>query len=321
MEEDYYAILKVARDASPADIQKSYRKLAAKYHPDMNQGNKKAKETFQKVQKAYEVLNDPEKRKLYDEYGSAFEAVAEGDAPGGWRSTRGPAGPGGPEIDFSQFFGERSEGGADPMGGFGDIFRHFGTGAAGGPRRGGRRPAHRGADIEHEVEIPFRSAIQGGEVSLKLQRPGSKAETLTVRVPQGVADGQTIRLRGQGEPGGGMPGDLLLTVRLAPHPFYTRRELDLIVRMPVTLGEAVSGAKVDVPTPWGEIAIKVPPGTSSGKRLRVKGHGVRTAKGDAGDLFVEVQIVLPARLDDAARQLAQQFDALHPSSPRAELAW
>lgn len=325
--DDYYSILKVDRGASQADIQKAYRKLAAKYHPDMNQGNKKAKETFQKIQKAYEVLNDPAKRQLYDQYGSAYEAVAEGDAPGGWRPTGGGVPP---DIDFSQFFGGAGAGeaGGDPFGGFGDIFRQFGNGAGpggagagAGTRRSGRRPPHRGGDVSHEVEIPFRTAILGGEVALKLHRPGAKPETITVRIPQGVSEGQTIRLRGQGEPGGGMPGDLLLTVRIATHPAYSRRGRDLIVRLPVSLSEAVNGAKVDVPTPWGEIAVKVPPGTSSGKRLRIKGHGVRTAKGEEGDLLVEVQIVLPPRLDDRTAELARQFDALQPFAPRAELSW
>jgi curved DNA-binding protein len=327
MEEDFYSVLKVSRDASSEEIQKAYRKLAAKYHPDMNQGNKRAKETFQKVQRAYEVLNDPAKRKLYDQYGSAFEAVAEGDAPGGWRTAGGAGGPGagGPDIDFSQFFGGRGGGEGDP---FADIFRQFGGGAgaggggpAGGGRRGGRRPAHRGQDVAHEIEIPFRTAILGGEVSLKLHRAGEGPETIAVRVPQGVGEGQTIRLRGQGEPGGGMPGDLLLSVKIAPHPAFTRRDKDLIVRLPVTLNEAVSGAKVDVPTPWGTIAVKVPAGTSSGKRLRVKGHGVKTSKGEPGDLFVEVQIVLPPRLDAHAAELAAQFDSLYSTSPRSDLAW
>ncbi|MFO0904302.1 MAG: J domain-containing protein [Pirellulales bacterium] len=327
MDEDYYSILGVSRSASESEIQKAYRKLAAKYHPDMNQGNKKAKETFQKVQKAYEVLNDPQTRKLYDQYGSAYEAVASGAAPEGWRPGGG-AGGAGPDIDFSQFFGGQQAGGGDPFGAFGDIFRQFGQGGAagGGPgpgagRRGGRRPTHRGANIESEVEIPFRDAILGGEVSLRLHRPGGQAETVSVRVPQGVAEGQTIRLRGQGEPGGGMPGDLLLTVRIAPHSFYTRRDLDLIVRVPVTLGEAVNGGKIDVPTPWGEISVKVPPGTSSGKRLRIKGHGVKNAKGQAGDLFVELHIALPDQLDETHREAARRFDSAYRESPRQELSW
>ncbi|MFM7070368.1 MAG: DnaJ C-terminal domain-containing protein [Planctomycetota bacterium] len=319
MEEDYYAILKVSRDASADEIQKSYRKLAAKYHPDMNEGNKKARETFQKVQRAYEVLNDPEKRKLYDKYGSSFEG-ASGGGPGGpqWRS----AGPGGVDIDFSQFFGGGGGGGGggDP---FSEIFKQFGgaggAGAAGGGRRAGRRN-HRGSDITHTIDIPFKDSIIGGEVSLKLERPGGQGETITVRIPPGVADGQTIRVRGQGDPGGGVPGDLLLTVRVGSHPFFTRRDNDLIVRVPVSLGEAVGGAKVDVPTPWGEIAMKIPAGTSGGKRLRIKGHGVRSRKGE-GDLFVEVQIVLPATLNDEQRRLAEKFDAIHPVTPRVDLQW
>jgi curved DNA-binding protein len=322
MDEDYYAILKVARDASAEDIQKSYRKLAAKYHPDMNEGNKKARETFQKVQRAYEVLNDPEKRKLYDKFGSSFEG-ASGGGPGGpqWRS----AGPGGVDIDFSQIFGGGGGGGGAGGGGgdpFSEIFKQFGGGGAGptaGGRRGGRR-SHRGSDITHAVDIPFKDAITGGEISLKLERPGGQSETITVRIPPGVADGQTIRVRGQGEPGGGVPGDLLLTVRVGSHPFYTRRDNDLIVRVPVSLGEAVGGAKVDVPTPWGVIAMKIPAGASGGKRLRIKGHGVRNRHGE-GDLFVEVQIVLPPSPTDEQRRLAEKFDALQSVTPRLDLQW
>ena len=325
MDEDYYAILKVSRDASADEIQKSYRKLAAKYHPDMNQGNKKARETFQKVQRAYEVLNDPEQRKLYDKFGSSYERATSGGAAGGgpqWRS----GGPGGVEIDFSQFFGGGGGGaggggaGGDP---FSEIFKQFGgggpAGGANGGRRGGRR-SHRGSDITHTVDIPFKDAISGGEISLKLERVGGESETITVRIPPGVADGQTIRVRGQGEPGGGVPGDLLLTVRVGTHPFYTRRDNDLVIRVPVSLGEAVGGAKSDVPTPWGEIAMKIPPGTSGGKRWRIKGHGVRNRKGE-GDLFVEVQIVLPATLTDEQRRLAEKFDAIQPLTPRGDLQW
>lgn len=323
MDEDYYAILKVARDAPAEEIQKSYRKLAAKYHPDMNEGNKKARETFQKVQRAYEVLNDPEKRKLYDKFGSSFEG-ASGGGPGGpqWRS----GGPGGVEIDFSQFFGGGGGGGGGGGAGgdpFSEIFKQFGGGGGAGPaaggRRGGRR-SHRGADITHTVDIPFKDSITGGEISLKMERPGGQSETISVRVPPGVADGQTIRVRGQGEPGGGVPGDLLLTVRVGSHPYYTRRDNDLIVRVPVTLGEAVGGAKVDVPTPWGVIAMKIPSGATGGKRLRIKGHGVRNRSGE-GDLFVEVQIVLPPTLTDEQRRLAEKFDASQAVAPRAELQW
>lgn len=319
MSADYYETLDVSRDATQADIQKAFHKLARKYHPDLNPGDKKAKEKFQQIQKAYEVLNDPDQRAKYDRFGPAFEGAAEG-APGGWQHAAG----GFDEIDLSQLFGGAA-GGGDPMGGFGDIFRHFAqqqTHQQPGPnRRGGRRGASRGANVEHQVEIPFRTAVLGGEVRLNIRRQGQAPETLEVKVPPGVREGQSIRLRGKGEPGGNMPGDLLLTVHIQAHPHYSRRDDDLIVRVPVTLGEAVGGAKVDVPTPWGTIAVKIPPGTSSGKRLRLKGQGVKANNREPGDLYVEVQIAIPSTVDSAAQELARQFDERATIRPREELSW
>lgn len=324
MEEDFYKTLGVSRDASAADIQKAYRKLARKYHPDMNPEDKKAKEKFQQVQKAYEVLSDTQKREMYDRYGSAFEAMGAtgaGGAGGGWQPHPG-GGAGFEDIDMSQIFGSRFAGGpGGGGGGFEDIVRQFtqGAGAGAQPRRG--RKSHRGADLKHAVEIPFASAIIGGEVRLAMQRPGGKSETIDVKIPPGVNDGQEIRLRGQGEPGGGIPGDLFLTIRVATHPHFSRRGNDLIVKVPVTLAEAVFGAKVDVPSPWGTFAVKVPAGTSSGQRLRIKGQGAKTAKGDVGDLYAEIHIAIPTTLDTASEQLVRQFDEHNRLNPRAGLSW
>lgn len=320
MDEDYYKILGLSRGASADEIQKSYRKLARKYHPDMNPDDKSAKSKFQQIQKAYDVLGDDEKRKKYDQFGSAFEQM---EAGGDWQGQ--PFGGSGGEVDFSQIFGQR---GFDPFGGggggFGDIFKQFTQQQqpAGGQRRGGgRRPPHRGGDIQHEVEIPFGTAILGGEVRLNIRRPSGAAETLEVKIPKGVSEGQTIRLRGQGEPGGGVPGDLLLTVRIAAHPHFARRGNDLIVKTPITVAEAALGGKVDVPSPWGTISLKIPPGSSSGKRLRIKGHGVRTAKGDEGDLYAELHVTLPTTLDSESERLIREFDQRNPTQPRAGLSW
>lgn len=306
MEEDFYKVLGVERTAAPADIQKAYRTLARKYHPDVNPDDKSAKEKFQKLQRAYEVLSDPKKREMYDRFGSNFEQAGAGPGGGGWT---GQVPPGFQGFDFTQFFG----GGESP---FGDIF------SGGGRRaRGGRAP-RRGQDLEHQLEVPFRTAISGGDAVLRIDRGQGRLETLNVKIPAGIDDGQKIRLRGQGESGprGVQPGDLLIEIRVSPHPFYRRRGADLEVTVPVTVSEAALGTKVELPTPSGTLALTIPPGTSSGRRLRVKGHGV-AGKSGAGDLYAEVQIVLPPNVDDQGRDLLRRFDEQFPSKPRADLRW
>jgi DnaJ-class molecular chaperone len=173
------------------------------------------------------------------------------------------------------------------------------------------------------VQVPFRTAVTGGEVSLRLVRPGRKTETLAVRIPAGIEDGKTIRLRGQGEPSpnDGPAGDLRITVRVASHPHFRRDGLDLIVRVPVTVAEAALGAKVDLPTPQGIISLKVPAGTSSGTRLRAKGQGIRAADGQVGDLYAEILITVPKHIDEQSAALIRQLDARWKQDPRADLAW
>jgi len=316
MADDYYDILGVKRTATPEEIQKAYRTVARKSHPDLNPDDKQAKQNFQKVQKAFETLNDPEKRKLYDQLGSDYEQFSGGG---------GPPPPGGGGGAWS---GQMPPdlGGID----LGELFERFGFGGGGeqfeSPPRGktktrrGRAVPQAGADLQHEVTIPFSTAVLGESLDLTLQRGGGKTETLSVKIPAGIADGGRIRLRGQGEPGsgGGPSGDLLLQVRVAPHPFFTRQGLDLEVRLPVTLAEAVQGAKVDVPIPGGTIALKIPSGTSSGKRLRVKGRGVKQGSGTVGDLYAVVEIQLPAVIPDA---LAKAVAALPAENSRGELRW
>lgn len=317
MDEDYYKILGIRRNASDSDIQKAYRKLARKYHPDVNPDDAAAKKKFQEIQRAYEVLNDSEKREMYDRYGSSFESMAGGGG-GGWQT-----GPGGQaEFDFSQFFGGHSGGSGGFEGGFGDIFRQFGGGAAAGGTRQARRRPQRGANIRHSLEVPFSSAVLGGDAHLSVKRPDGRIESIAVKIPAGIETGKTIRLRGQGEPSpnGGQSGDILITVNVAPHPCFRRQGNNLEVDVPLTLAEAALGAKVDVPTPKGTITLTVPPGTSSGKRLRVKGHGVQ-AKGSIGDLYAVIQIAMPTELDDESAQLVRKLDALQPMSPRNDLQW
>lgn len=312
MAQDYYQTLGVSKTASQAEIQKAYRKLARKYHPDMNPDDRTAKDKFKAIQEAYDVLNDPQKREMYDRYGSAFESVGGGAGPR-WGGRGGPEGF--QDIDFSQVFGQDGGGG-----GFEEILRQFAGGA-----RTGRRPSPRarGADLEHELHVPFNTAVNGGQAQLAVRRADGKIETISVKIPAGIEDGRKIRLRGQGEPSpsGGSPGDLLITVRVAEHPHFRRHGDDLELSVPVTLAEAALGAKIDIPTPQGEISLKIPAGTSSGKRLRLKGLGVPREKGDHGDLYAEIQIVIPDSLDEASLELVRQFDQRQPLQPRTNLQW
>lgn len=317
MAEDYYKTLGLSRDASQADIDKAYAKLARKYHPDVNPDDKTAKKKFQAVQAAYDVLKDPSKREMYNRYGSSFEQMgAGGPQPGPqWRAAG--AGPGGADFDFSQIFG------GEGAGGFSDLFGQFRRGgAAPGGRRGRAASRPPGADLHSEVQIPFNLAVSGGETQLSISRPSGQSETLSVKIPKGIDDGKKIRLRGQGEAGpGGERGDILLTVRVAPHPWFTRKGENLYVRVPVSLREAAEGATVDVPTPQGTVSLRIPPGASSGKKLRIKGHGVAASGKPAGDLFAELQVVLPAKLDEPSLDAIRQIDAKHPVHPRRELRW
>lgn len=328
MPTDYYETLGLERGASEEEIRKAYRELARKHHPDLNQGDKAAKQKFQDVQQAFEVLGDEEKRKNYDRYGAGFESMGAG--PQGWpgggpRYRPGGAGPGGAEfdVDLGDLFGGPGGG----AGGFADLFKQFSTGRAAGNGPGRRAPGgrglRRGADLEHELTVSFSTAVKGGEATIGVQRANGSTESISVKIPAGIEDGKKIRLRGQGEPspGGGEDGDLLLTIKVAPHPCFTRRGPNLNITAPITLAEAVSGAKIDIPTPRGTVTVSVPPGTNSGKRLRVKGQGVAAANKEAGDLFVELQIVLPGSLNDEEREQIAGLVGDRPANPRAELRW
>jgi DnaJ-class molecular chaperone len=329
MAEDYYKVLGVSRDAPAAEIQKAYRELARKYHPDLHPDDKNAKQKFQEVQAAFDVLNDQTKREQYDRYGTSFESGGAGGPRGNWSWNNAPGGPGGAggpdEVDFSQVFGERFEGGG--FGGLGDIFGQFRQAKGGRKRAAGGAPK-RGADLATDAQIPFTTSILGGEAQLSIRRESGETETIVVKIPAGIEDGKKIRLRGHGEPApgrGGTPGDILITVHVGAHPYFTRRKNNLDVKVPVTLGEAVLGAKIEIPTPRGTIVLRVPPGTSSGRKLRVKERGVAPKGADPGDLFAEILIVLPPSLDDSSRELIRQFDAqtsqAQPQNPRSELHW
>lgn len=316
---DHYETLGVSRQATPEEIQKAYRQLARKYHPDLNPGDAGAKENFQKVQNAFDVLNDPQKRELYDRYGSAYETFG-GGAGGGPRPGANPwagagnAGPGGFEVNFEDLFG--GAGGAGDAGGFADLFKTF-------KQRNRRAAPTKGNNLEHTLTVPFATAVMGGEAQVSLHREDGRTESLRVKIPAGIEPGKKIRLRGKGEesPTGGTPGDLLIKIEVAPHPYFRRTGNRLDVRVPVTLAEAIGGAKIDIPSPHGTITLTIPPGTSSGRKLRVKGQGVKQPDGPAGDLFAEVMVVVPKDISPEDR--TRLLDALkqYPQNPRAELRW
>ena len=324
MAQDYYKTLGVAKEASSADIQKAYRDLARKHHPDMNPDNPKAKKKFQEIQSAFDVLNNPEKRELYDRYGSSFETMGQGPPPGGWASAPGTAwlvlGPADTRPRTSTSASSSATVSAEAK-----ARAEVPTWATSSPTSAKAAPAAepratRGGDVTSEVTVPFASAVNGGEVQLGLDRGKGQVETIVVKIPPGIDDGKVMRLRGKGEPAAGRGGRLAADDPRCADPFFTRKGNDLYVRLPVALGEAVAGGSIDVPTPQGVVSLHIPPGTSSGKRLRVKGHGV-PAKTGAGDLFAEVLIVLPADMTEADREAIRAIDAKTPSNPRQNLRW
>jgi curved DNA-binding protein len=300
---DLYATLGVARDVEADALRTAYRKLARKNHPDVNPGDKAAEERFKEISRAYDVLSDPEKRRNYDEFGevsleAGFDAKHAREAKERFESRFGR--------------GERTGGGFDMPGGesfeFGDLDDLLGRyfRGRGGDARGNLRM--RGADLVSELELDLLAALRGGTHSLRLAREGAdgkgKEETLNVRIPPGVRDGGRIRIAGRGGAGvgGGPAGDLWVRFHVPPHPVFARDGNDLTIRVPISVREAVLGAKVEVPlAPEGRATVTVPPGTDSGRKLRLRGKGAKDPEtGAVGDLYVDVEIRVPRDLDDAA---------------------
>jgi curved DNA-binding protein len=309
--QDLYDVLGVQRTASEDEITKAYRKLARQYHPDRNPGDKQAESKFKDVAAAYEILSDKQKRAQYDQFGQVGPGVPpNGGAPGGFHFGGGPGGfttnidPETAERLFGDLFGSMGGGGGNP---FGDL---FGGRMGGGAGRGGRGRAQRQqpAEVEAEITIPFETAAQGGTVSLAI---GDRH--IDLKVPAGIDDGKTMRLAGQGPNG----ADVLLKVHVQPHPNYRREGNDLVLRVPLSLAEAVLGGKVDVPMLGGGTAtVTIKPGTSSGTRMRIRGQGIK-----GGDLYIEPQVMVPAPADARSRELIEEFARLNPQRPRTGPPW
>jgi DnaJ-class molecular chaperone len=331
---DYYNVLGVSRSASEDEIRRAYRKLARELHPDVNKAPDAA-ERFNKVNEAYEVLSDPEKRKNYDRFGTATPGEGFGGGPGGsprggtysWTNVGGGAGGSSPfgaeDIGsiFEEIFGvggRAGAGGGSPFGTGGP----FGGGGAGGQRstqargrgRGQARAAAKGADRHETIQVTFITAALGGAETV----PGS-TKPIEVTIPAGVDDGQKLRLRGEGEPGRGAApaGDLIVTVRVGKHPHFRREGLDVLIDLPVSIAEATLGVTVDVPLLKGRADVRVPPGCPSGQRLRIKGRGITTPD-RTGDFYAVVKIVPPNVQDEQTKRLVESLAARLPSTRTGE---
>lgn len=373
--QDYYEVLGVPRRASLKDIRTAFRKLARKYHPDLNPGDKAAEEKFKQIQEAYDVLSDSKKRQTYDQYGFYSENLPPGGYPGGPSASDS-----GVNFDFGGFdFG----GGTGTAGGgssFRDLFSQFFGGRSG---HAGEPEHEPGGDLEYQIEIDFWDAVRGAVKKISITRmdacetchgtgavgspqtcptchgTGSiqqaagkmrfnvpctrcggtgklrtacrtcggegrvrRTETIDVRIPAGVANGGRVRVPGKGNSGtmGAPPGDLYLRVVVRPHPFFERRGNDLYIQVPVTVAEATLGAKIEVPTMDGRALVRIPPGTNSGKTLRLREKGVPNVRdGARGDQYVEIQVVVPQPTDERVRTLMKDLERVAHEDPRKDL--
>jgi molecular chaperone DnaJ len=374
--QDYYELLGVARKASAKDIRAAFRKLARKYHPDLNPGDKSSEEKFKQLQEAYDVLSDSKKRQMYDQYGFYSDNLPPGGPGAGGV-------PGNSDVNFD-FGGFDFGGGSGATGGgssFRDLFSQFFSGGRG---RAGMEEEHEpGGDLEYQIEIDFWDAVRGAVKKLSITRldtcetchgtgaVGSpqtctmcggtgtiqqaagkmrfnvpctrcggtgklrtlcktcggegrvrRTESIDVRIPVGVSNGGRVRVPGKGNSGtmGAPAGDLYLRVVVRPHEFFERRGNDLYTKIPVTVSEATLGAKIEVPTIDGRALVRIPPGTNSGKTLRLKEKGVPSAKNGArGDQYVEIQVVVPAPTDERVRNLMKELENIEPGDPRKDL--
>jgi len=378
--QDYYELLGVPRKASAKELRAAYRKLARKYHPDLNPGDKSSEEKFKQIQEAYDTLSDTKKRQMYDQFG--FNVPGQGGAPGA--SYGGGVSPEDIHFDFGgfDFGGGPGSGSAGGGAGFRDLFSQFFRGASAAQTTNERQP---GDDLEYQIDITFAEAMRGTVKKLSFTRldlcnvchgtgaaPGdekvcptcggsgqvtqtsgkmrfqitcsrcggtgklrtvcrncggegrvARMETLDVRIPPGAQTGSRVRVAGRGNAGlhGGPAGDLYIVMRVEPHPFFERRGDDLFTVVPITVPEASLGAKVEVPTIDGRAQVRIPPGTNSGKKLRLREKGAPSARhsGKRGDQIVEVQVVVPKPEDERVRNLLKELSKIDPEDPRAEI--
>jgi DnaJ-class molecular chaperone len=336
---DYYEVLGVSRSASADEIKTAYRKLARKFHPDLNPSDKAAEERFKELQEAYDVLSDAENRKLYDQYGENWRAVKQGGGapPPGWEGSRAGGGPQAPGFDFSDFDFGSFGGGA----GF-DFEELFGRTGRGRTSRTSR--STRGQDVEAQLELSLEEAHRGGRRTIQMQvaeicstcngtgvvndnKPCQtcggtgqvpKTRSIEVNIPAGVRDGSTVRLAGQGGAGmnGEQAGDLYLHIRLRPHPVFTVRGDDLEIEMPVAPWEAVLGTRLEAPTIDGKVELSIPAGAQSGQRLRLRGQGLNKRRGGRGDEYVRLKIVVPKEISAEERRLYEELRSASRFDPR-----
>ncbi|MDK2972888.1 MAG: curved DNA-binding protein [Candidatus Sumerlaeota bacterium] len=312
--QDYYEVLGVSRNAAPEDIRKAYRTLARKYHPDVNK-DPESEEKFKKINEAYEVLKDAEKRKRYDALGSNWKAGQEFRPPPGFEgfsfNTGGRGGAGGFSDFFEALFGSaafggggprmRSAGGGSPFAGFGNFDAGFEAG-----------PGAFGGDVEADVSVPLQKVVEGGSMSIRLEIPGQGVRSYDIRIPKGIAEGRKIRLAGQGRNG----GDLYLKVKYATDGRFVIEDGNVVVEARVTPWEAALGAKVPVETLDGRMNITIPAGSCSGRRLRVRGHGLPGNNGTRSDLLVRVMIHVPEKPTEKERDLLEKLAKASTFNPR-----
>ncbi|MDX1932811.1 MAG: J domain-containing protein [Capsulimonadales bacterium] len=313
---DYYSVLGVEKTASEKDIKAAYRKLARKYHPDVNKGSSAAEEKFKEISEAYEVLSDDEKRRKYDQFGDQWKAYSQHGGPGGFPGGYGGFS-GGQRVEFNESdFGNLNDLFASL---FGDM-NNVGGGARMGERFGAQAPPRRGRDIEATLTITLEEAFHGGTRSISLDIPGGRYDMRTgaqevtsrrveVKIPAGVAEGQKIRLAGQGAPGASGSGDVYLTVQIAPHTQFERKGDDLYTDVPVPYTTAILGGEIKVPTVKGtRLTMTVPPGTQSGQAFRLGGQGMpRLKTGGSGDLYARIKITVPKQVSEREKELIREL--------------
>ena len=335
---DYYDVLGISRTANADEIRKAHRKLVRQYHPDVAKNSPKSEDKFKEVQEAYDVLSDDTRRKNYDQFGHAgvdggaggpsgggdpFEAFrrAQQQNPRGGGRGSGARWQAAPNVSVEDF--ETGEGNA----GFADIFEQFfggqrppGRGPQADPRARPRTQQQRGEDIEYPVTLTFAQAARGMTLPLQINRDG-KLETIDVKVPAGVKEGSRVRIKGRGQQVmGGEAGDLFIVTKVLAHPYFRREGVDIYLDVPISMYEALLGTKVEVPTLDGPVTLTIPPGTSTGAKMRIKGRGIERGA-EKGDQFVMPRVVVPKQLDEDSRKLVQELEVKSPVDARADTKW